>query len=315
MKLIILFTFIAVFSAASGQSTQMPPTVIRHMQLPICIEGYTVNITSSGNMRLYDNHSNESARNIYNNGGIRIEIESLRRIPNFKPGQSAQEQLHNFRNYLRVSQQGLVKGKLYELTLKVSPGDDFDNRRRRPNSLQGSTSQVVMHWPEQVKLVSDPVIKIDGITQAQQMFSNLLNIASIGLTPGAGHMAVSLKKFIFKVIDKTISDNVVNAAFSPYRPSEIFEIYDGINFGTSRNLQQLTWVLGGHRGRDIATAKSAEISFFISFEETGDFDLSFFFNIWGTHSYTPPSAVTMGLKDIVLHSFRQHVVLKIRVVD
>ncbi len=292
----------------------MPPRVIQHTQLPLNLEGYTVNIDASGQMSLYSNHSNEPARNIYNHGGNRIEIKALKRIANIKPGQTSEEQIREFGEFARVSQHGLVKGELYKLTLSVGPGGDFDNRQRRPTNIQAPTSQVVMHWPDQVKLVSNPVIEIDGVTQAQQMVSNLLNIASIGLAPGAGQMAVSLKSFIIKAIDKAVADNLVSGAFSTYRPSEIFEIYNGIDFG-GRNLQQLTWVLGGHRGRDISTAKSAEISFYIYFEESGDFDLSFFFNTWGTHSYTPSSPATMGLKDIILHSFRQHVVLKTRVVE
>lgn len=319
MRLVILFTFIALtfialFLSASGQTTQMPPKVIQYTQLPLNLEGYTVNIDARGQMSLYSSHSNQPARNIYSRGGNRIEIESFQRIANFQPGRTPQDQIRELTEFARVSQHGLVKGELYKLTLKIGLGGDFDNRSRRPTNIQAPVSQVVMHWPEQIRLISDPIIKVDGVTQSQQMVSNLLNMASIGLTPGASHLAVSLKSFIVKAIDKAVVDNVLSASFSTYRPSEIFEIYDGINF-RGRSMQELTWVLGGHRGRDISTAKSAEITLYFQFEETGDFDMSFFFNTWGTHSYTPSSPVTMHLRDIVLHSFRQHVVVKTQVVE
>ncbi len=295
-----------------GQNAGMQPRLINQNQLPFALEGYTVNIEPNGQTKLYNTYSNEPAKNILNQGGIRIEIATLQRTSNFSLGGSnkPQEAVDDFRTLAA----GLKKESIYKLHLKISLGNSFDDRRRHPTNLQGPISQLVIHLPSSVKVIDKPIIKIDGTTQAEQMVHNLLSIGSLGISSGASHLSVGLKNMIIKAIDKAASDFVVHSAFRTYKPSENIEVYDRVNFGNSRNLQQITWVLGGHRMRDISTAKNAELTLYLEFEEEGKNDISMFFNIWGTHTYTPRNLMTTTLYDIILHSFRQHVVLGLDVV-
>lgn len=292
---VLLFYCISI----NAVHAQMPPFSLTPEKLPFTLEGYTI-VKDQGNTSLYQDYSELPASNVYNKGGISIEIEKLMNLPGDKQGLSDASKFET--------------GMKYVMRIRVSEGRSFDKGTRIIENLHGPGSQVIMHLPASVMLANDHSISVDGKTVSQEMAHVLWSVAGIGI-PQIGNITGAFVRMIVDAIGKALGDRIIEASYNKFRPTQVIEIAGDMNLNMNEELKQITWQLGSWNARDYLSLHNAEITIPLEFKVKGTYDISLYFNLWGQHTLSDPGNVLTSTVRGVMHSFRQHVVIRVNVSD